>query len=121
MGIIGEDGTYTNLGLLLSDECVHTIKLAENAFKITLPNRNFIGKGNEIVPAVLTKAMDKARRQDIIYYLAQKQGSVTRKDVENILQMSQSMAILILREMVDKGVLVKDGEGKQLQYHISEN
>ncbi|MBR1895619.1 MAG: ATP-binding protein, partial [Pyramidobacter sp.] len=28
LGIIGEDGAYTNLGLLLSDQCQHTIKLA---------------------------------------------------------------------------------------------
>ena len=27
-GLIGEDGTYTNLGLLYSDQCTHTIKIA---------------------------------------------------------------------------------------------
>ena len=26
--IIGSDGTYTNLGMLLSDQCIHTVKLA---------------------------------------------------------------------------------------------
>ena len=28
LGLIGEDGSFTNLGLLLSDQCRHTIKLA---------------------------------------------------------------------------------------------
>lgn len=28
LGIIGDDGLYTNLGLLLSDKCVHSIKIA---------------------------------------------------------------------------------------------
>lgn len=28
LGLIGEDGLYCNLGLLLSDQCIHTIKLA---------------------------------------------------------------------------------------------
>lgn len=28
MGIINQDGIYTNLGLLMSDQCVHTIKAA---------------------------------------------------------------------------------------------
>lgn len=28
LGLVGEDGAYTNLGLLLSDQCQHTIKLA---------------------------------------------------------------------------------------------
>jgi len=28
LGIIGEDGAFSNLGLLLSDQCVHTVKVA---------------------------------------------------------------------------------------------
>ena len=28
LGIMTHDGVYTNLGLLLSDQCVHTIKVA---------------------------------------------------------------------------------------------
>ena len=28
LGLIGEDGLYTNLGLLLSDQCIHSIKIA---------------------------------------------------------------------------------------------
>ena len=28
LGIIGEDNLYTNLGLLLSDQCLHTLKIA---------------------------------------------------------------------------------------------
>jgi len=28
LGIIGEDGAFSNLGLLLSDQCVHTVKIA---------------------------------------------------------------------------------------------
>jgi len=28
LGMIGNDGLYTNLGLLLSDQCVHTVKVA---------------------------------------------------------------------------------------------
>jgi ATP-dependent DNA helicase RecG len=28
LGIVGQDGLYTNLGLLLSDQCTHTIKFA---------------------------------------------------------------------------------------------
>ncbi|MEA4884018.1 MAG: ATP-binding protein [Clostridia bacterium] len=28
LGIIGEDGAFSNLGLLLSDQCIHTVKVA---------------------------------------------------------------------------------------------
>lgn len=41
LGIIGEDGAYTNLGLLLSDQCTHTSKLAvfEGAVKTVFKDR----------------------------------------------------------------------------------
>lgn len=48
LGIMTHDGVYTNLGLLLSDQCVHTIRvaalreqhLAEEAV-INLANKSF--------------------------------------------------------------------------------
>jgi hypothetical protein len=33
---------------------------------------------------------------------------------------SQATAILIIREMVDRGLLVKEGTGRQLKYRIAE-
>ena len=94
--------------------------MTDNAFKITLPNRNFTGERKETTSAVSARTKDKAQRQDIILRLAKKQGAVTRKDVETALQVSQSSAILILREMVDMGLLVKHGSGKQLKYRTAE-
>lgn len=46
LGIIGEDGAFTNLGLLLSDQCVHTVKLAvfEGSSKTVFRDRaEFLG------------------------------------------------------------------------------
>lgn len=45
LNIIGDDGTYTNLGLLLSDQCVHTIKLAvfEGSKKSVFRDRKELG------------------------------------------------------------------------------
>ena len=37
LGIMTHDGVYTNLGILLSDQCVHTIKVA--AFEGTTQNQ----------------------------------------------------------------------------------
>ena len=114
-------------GILRINECYADsevkplFEVTDNAFKITLPNRNFTGERKETTPAVPARTKDKAQRQDTILRLAKKQGAVTRKDVETALQVSQSTAILILREMVDKGLLVKDGMGKHLQYRVSEN
>lgn len=114
-------------GILRINECYADseakplFEVSDNAFKITLPNRNFTGERKQSTSAVSARTVDKSQRQDTILRLAENQGTVTRKDVENILQVSQSSAILILREMVDKGLLVKDGAGKQLQYRIPEN
>lgn len=46
LGIMTHDGVYTNLGLLLSDQCVHTIKVA--AFEGTTQSQ-FIEKCSEIL------------------------------------------------------------------------
>lgn len=113
-------------GILRINECYADsevkplFEVTDNAFKITLPNRNFTGERKETTSAVSARTKDKAQRQDIILRLAKKQGAVTRKDVETALQVSQSSAILILREMVDMGLLVKHGSGKQLKYRTAE-
>lgn len=41
LGLIGDDGLYTNLGLLFSDQCVHSIKIAyfEGSDKSTFKDR----------------------------------------------------------------------------------
>lgn len=113
-------------GILRINECYADsevkplFEVTDNAFKITLPNRNFTGERKETTSAVPARTKDKAQRKDTILRLAKKQGAVTRKDVEAALKVSQSSAILILREMVDKGLLVKDGTGKQLKYRTVE-
>ena len=42
LGIMNADGIYTNLGLLLSDQCVHTVKLAvfQGSVKAVFKNRH---------------------------------------------------------------------------------
>jgi len=52
--------------------------------------------------------------------LAKKQGYIVRKDIETKLNVSQSTAILLLRDMVESGLLVKTKEGKQMKYRIVE-
>ena len=52
LNIIGADGTYTNLGMLLSDQCVHTIKLAvfDGGKKSVFRDRKELG-GSLLAPA----------------------------------------------------------------------
>ena len=113
-------------GILRINECYANcevkplFEVTDNAFKITLPNTNFSGEAEEKKPVTQSKAVSKKDRQATVLQLAKKQGTIVRKDVEAALQVSQATAILILREMVDKGVLVKEGTGKLLKYRIKQ-
>ena len=97
------------------------IETTSNAFKITLPNSNFHTEEakpqNGSTPTGATSTSKKAKRIDAVLELCRKNGSVSRPDVEAALNISQSTAILFLRELVEDGVLEKTGKGKNLRYH----
>lgn len=94
-------------------------EVTDNAFKITLPNINYVGEHRELSTPPI-KVTSKADRMDILLRLTEQQGYIVRKDVESELHVSQATAILILREMVKSGLLIKDGAGKQQKYRIAE-
>ena len=104
----------------------HTVKpvieTTNNAFKITLPNSNYqvenqgslsTGKANSSISG------KKDARIATILKLCRDQGSIVRTDVEKALGVSQATAILLLRGLVDDGVLVKKGKGRNLRYYES--
>ena len=43
-------------------------------------------------------------------------GHIVRKDVEELFSVSQPMAIIILREMTERGVIKKVGKGRNTRY-----
>ena len=94
-------------------------QVTDNAFKITLPNVNYVG-GWKKAAAVYSEGARRDERQKTLLGLAEKQGYIIRKDVETELKVSQATAILILRDMLKKGLLVKEGTGKQQRYRIAE-
>lgn len=93
-------------------------EVTDNAFKITLPNSNYAGERKDVIPP--PKVKGKVDRQEILLRLAEKRGYIVRKDVEGTLKVSQATAILILRDMVEKGLLIKEGSGKLQKYRIAE-
>lgn len=95
-------------------------EVTDNAFKITLPNINYAGERKDVTSTAPLKVTDKTNRQEILLRLTEKQGYIVRKDVEAELKVSQATAILILRDMVEKGLLIKEGSGKQQKYRIAE-
>ena len=95
-------------------------EVTDNAFKITLPNTNYVGERKNVADNSTVKAAGKLDRKEMVLRMAEKRGYIIRKDVEAELKISQATAILILREMVEKGLLVKEGSGKQLKYRVAD-
>lgn len=115
-------------GILKINECYADsttkplIEATSNAFKITLPNLNFEKENNSSIgekPRPQTSNTKKDERIKAVVTLCQKNGFVIRKDIESTLHISQATAILLLREMVANGLLVKKGTAKNLRYYLS--
>jgi ATP-dependent DNA helicase RecG len=82
------------------------IELSDNAFKITLPNTNFVNE---------TAAHLDGRERQVMLMLKESE-SITRAEVQNELGISQATAITLLRDMLKKELLTTEGGGKNLKY-----
>ena len=81
------------------------IEVTDNAFKVTLPNTNEIPEKaylNENESAVLSLFKEK--------------DFIVRKDIESALEVSQTMAVRILKSLADKGEIRAIGGGKNTRY-----
>ena len=58
----------------------------------------------------------KEDRVDFVIELCRKKGLVTRREVQEALQISQATAILLLKKMVADGILQKLGSGNGVKY-----
>ena len=97
------------------------VEFSDNAFKITLPNINYYDTfANKPIEQTDEKNLNNelSEREETIVKLLQKQGSVRRKDIEILLAVSQATAITILRNMVTKRIIEKQGKGKNLKYTL---
>ena len=116
-------------GILKINECYDDydvkplIETTGNAFKITLPNTNFHAEEQKVslTPKTSgsTSVTKKEERISAVLDLCRSKGSIVRSDVEMALGVSQSTAILLLRELTDDGVLIKKGKTKNLRYYAN--
>ena len=95
------------------------IEATGNAFKITLPNRNFAIKKPKILYVKETQAAygSQLSKEERVLALVAKQGSVSRKEVQDHLGIAQATAILLLRYMLSRGMLKKSGAGRSQRYY----
>ena len=85
-----------------------TIEVTNNAFKITLPNQNLEA----------TKVTPSGPEQVILTYL-QNHEFISRPDVDDLLDVSQTTSSRILKRMLQKELIVQDGIGRKTKYRLS--
>lgn len=86
------------------------IEVSDNAFKLSLPN---INKSNMIVDNELTE------RELKVIQLLETENSINRKKVQEVLFLSQTVAITLLHNMVEKGIFCIVGEGRNTRYKLA--
>lgn len=57
-------------------------------------------------------------RKEMVLRMVEKRGYIVRKNVETELNVSQSTAILLLRDLAASGLLVKGKDGRQMKYWV---
>ncbi len=100
-------------------ECYHnqqaqpTIEVSDNAFKVTLPNTNFLREVSVEVEDEDDGLSDNERK--VMRYLARCDTS-SRREIEAAIGLSQSTTIRVLNALVDKELILKLGGGKNTRY-----
>ncbi|MCL1941453.1 MAG: hypothetical protein FWG09_05875, partial [Synergistaceae bacterium] len=84
------------------------IEVTPNVFKMILPNLNF-----EAAAADAAKIFTK--QENILRYVRE-HGFINRKQTERLLGVSQTFAGAVLREMVERGELIKEGNSRNVRY-----
>jgi ATP-dependent DNA helicase RecG len=84
------------------------IDVTPNVFKLTLPNLNTV-----------TTSIDPTPQDSVLRYVRE-HGSISRKQAEELLGVSQTAAGVVLKKMVDSGELSKAGQTRQVRYFATE-
>lgn len=107
-------------GMLKINECYADnekkpiIEVTGNAFKVCLPNRNYAVEDN-----INNNNGKEARinhKHQAVLQLLNSQESISRKDIENALKVSQATAVLLLRNMLEEGMIERVGKGRNARY-----
>ncbi len=98
------------------------IEVTDNAFKITLPNVNFAKEGRLVSEAHTGQQqfINNVTREKLILNLLKTKQEITRNDIQNALKVSQATAILVARDLVERGILEKVGNGRMLRYRLTQ-
>lgn len=87
------------------------IEITDNAFKITLPAIKITPKKKKVQYSY--NANEKKVLEMIMNY-----KTIKRSDVQERLNISQPMAIKILKSLLDKNAIIRIGSGKNIMYEV---
>ncbi len=88
------------------------IETSDNAFKIILPNQNEMpepARQMQVNPKKVTP-------EEKVIALTKQRGFVTRKEIEILLDVGQSSCGRLLKKMIENGLLIQEGKGKNTHY-----
>lgn len=97
-----------------------TIKAADGAFQVILPNLNYSIDCN-LKNGVKNKRLDGnfySTQFQAVLDVVSGQGSITRQQAQNILKVGQSRALNVLKKMVEEKLIVAVGKGKIGRAHV---
>ncbi|MBN4067682.1 putative DNA binding domain-containing protein [Alkaliphilus transvaalensis] len=81
------------------------VKVSDNAFMITIPRK-----------MDLTMHGEKTDNKKEVLKFIKENKSITRKEVENILGVGQTLAGRLLKELADKKIIMKIGKSSKVRY-----
>ena len=109
-----------------NQEAQPVIESTKNAFKIILPNINMESEEKKILSEQITlnKQIEEKteklqnRESEILEYIKMN-GDITRADAEELLGISASTTLRILKKMVEDGILLKQGKARNTKYILN--
>jgi len=97
-----------------------SIELSDNAFKVSIPNINYYLIQDEVAKKKsLMKRDDLSIREEEVVRMLEDSKQITRKMVEEEVNISQATATRLLNDLLEKGVIKKVGSGKGLSYILA--
>jgi ATP-dependent DNA helicase RecG len=81
------------------------IQISDNAFKITLPNVNWHSDDSNL-----------SKSESTVMALLESKPKITRKEVEYTLGVSQTMAGRVIKQLIEKNLIVLEGSGSKTIY-----
>ena len=91
---------------------------AKGVFRVTLPNRNEQPEMDVRVSDKADKDISLNEQKSLILQYAQENGSVTRKEVEDLIGAGTTKAFRLLKELCEIDKLEQKGSGKLSTYVI---